>query len=199
MIAGHKQPDPHYIDTMKKLISRGIIELDSSILVVCGGNQDREALLHIELTNVIISNLDERMTGNEFAPYNWSYQDAESITYADNSFDFTLVHWGLHHCYSPHRALLEMYRVARKGLIVFEPYDGFLTRMGTRLGFGQVYELAAVAGTGLKYGGVPTALFLTMYIASANLKLSRQLTHLRHIVNTDSSSNTILECLAQPE
>jgi SAM-dependent methyltransferase len=69
----------------------------------------------------------------EFAPFLWSFQDAERLTFAENEFDFCIVHSGLHHCYSPHRALLEMYRVARVGLLVFEPRDGALVRLGMRL------------------------------------------------------------------
>ena len=51
-----------------------------------------------------------------------------------------------HHCHSPHRGLLEMYRVARRGVLAFEPRDTRLVRLGVRLGFGQEYEIAAVAG-----------------------------------------------------
>ena len=46
-----------------------------------------------------------------------------------------------------------MYRVSRYGVIVFEPCDNLVTRLGVRLGLGQEYELAAVAGTGCAYGG----------------------------------------------
>ena len=38
-----------------------------------------------------------------------------SFGFEDGAFDFVVVHQGLHHCHSPHRGLLEMYRVARRG------------------------------------------------------------------------------------
>jgi hypothetical protein len=47
-----------------------------------------------------------------------------------------------------------MYRVARVGLMVFEPLDTVITRLGVRLGLGQRYEVAAVAGSRLKAGGL---------------------------------------------
>ena len=47
-----------------------------------------------------------------------------------------------------------MYRVARRGLVVFEPHDTFLTRIGVRMGVGQQYEVAAVAANDLQRGGV---------------------------------------------
>ena len=47
-----------------------------------------------------------------------------------------------------------MFRVARRGVIVFEPRDSFLTRCGVKLNFGQEYETAAVAANGNVAGGV---------------------------------------------
>jgi ubiquinone/menaquinone biosynthesis C-methylase UbiE len=55
--------------------------------------------------------------GDEFAPFSWSFQDAEQLSFEDEAFDYVFVHAGLHHCASPHRALLEMYRVARRGIM----------------------------------------------------------------------------------
>jgi SAM-dependent methyltransferase len=76
------------------------------------------------------------------------------LTFADDEFDWCIAHSGLHHCHSPHRALLEMYRVSRVGVLVFEPRDGMLVRLGVRLGVGQDYEVAAVADNDLAFGGV---------------------------------------------
>ncbi len=77
-------------------------------------------------------------------------QDVERLGFTDRAFDFVVVHQGLHHCHSPHRGLLEMYRVARRGVLAFEPRDTRLVRLGVRLGFGQEYEIAAVAENGLR-------------------------------------------------
>jgi SAM-dependent methyltransferase len=143
-----------YAQTLRRLLREKWIALDSTVLVICGGRYDRDTFHTLGFHNVTISNLDSRLTGDEFAPYPWSPQDAESLTFRDNEFDFVVVHQGLHHCYSPHRGLLQMYRVARCGILVFEPRDTRLVRLGIRLGFGQQYEVAAVAGNGLKYGGV---------------------------------------------
>jgi ubiquinone/menaquinone biosynthesis C-methylase UbiE len=63
--------------------------------------------------------------------------DAERLTYGDGSFDVVIAHAGLHHCHSPHRALLEMYRVARKAAIAFESRDSRLIRTAVRLGLVQ--------------------------------------------------------------
>jgi SAM-dependent methyltransferase len=143
-----------YAETLRRLLKDGWLELDSSVLVVCGGRYDRDTFDALGFRRVTISNLDVRMKGDEFAPYPWSLQDAESLGFEDGAFDFAVVHQGLHHCHSPHRGLVEMFRVARRGVLVFEPRDTRLVRLGVKLGFGQEYEIAAVAENALKFGGV---------------------------------------------
>jgi len=149
---------PPYFDfygrILKNLLARGLAQTDMSVLVVCGGETDKKVFQELGFTNVTISNLDSRMTGTEFAPYKWSSQDAEALTFADNSFDLVVVCAGLHHCHSPHRALLEVYRVARRCAAALEARDGFLSRIAVRLGVVDEYEITAVAGNGLQFGGV---------------------------------------------
>jgi SAM-dependent methyltransferase len=143
-----------YRETVLRLVAEGWLRPDDRVLAVAGGTADREVLAAAGLRHVTISNLDERMTSGGYAPFEWSFQDAEDLTYADGAFDVCVVHQGLHHCRSPHRGLLEMYRVARRGVVMFEPQDTLLTRVGVRLGVGQRYELAAVADNDLRWGGV---------------------------------------------
>ena len=47
-----------------------------------------------------------------------------------------------------------MYRVARTGILVFEPHDGLVTRLGVALNVGQEYETAAVFDNDSRFGGV---------------------------------------------
>jgi ubiquinone/menaquinone biosynthesis C-methylase UbiE len=137
-----------------EILSKTGIPRDQSVLVVCGGEFDRNTLLEEGFASVTISNLDERMRGDEFAPYAWSFQDAEGLTYPDGSFDYCVVHAGLHHCASPHRALLEMYRVARRGVLAFEARDSLLMRAAVRANKVPLYEACAVRSHGFLYGGV---------------------------------------------
>ena len=130
-----------YSETLRRLLNDGWMGLDSSVLVVCGGAYDRDVFYGLRFRRVTISNLDShldsRMDGREFAPYPWSSQDVERLGFEDGAFDFVVVHQGLHHCHSPHRGLLEMYRVARRGVLAFEPRDTRLVRLGVRRGWGQ--------------------------------------------------------------
>ena len=149
-----EQAGDFYLDVLRSLLQQGILKPEMRILVACGGTTDKDVFARAGFSDVVISNLDSRMQGDEFSPFAWSFQDVENLGYEDGAFDFAVVHSGLHHCFSPQRGLLELYRVARKGVLLFEPYDNALTRIGARLGFGQEYELAAVFDNSLHFGGV---------------------------------------------
>lgn len=88
-----------------------------------------------------------------YEPYQWEKQDAENLSYSDDEFDWVFVHAGLHHCASPHQALCEMLRVAKKGISVFESRDSVLNKISNRLGIVPEYELEPCVLSDGKYGG----------------------------------------------
>jgi SAM-dependent methyltransferase len=141
-----------YDEVLGELLRSGIAETDMSVLVVCGGATDSAALRRLGFTDVTISNVGARPRIDP--AHTFAQQDAEHLTYEDGSFDLCIVHSGLHHCHSPHRALLEMYRVARRAVLMFEPYDNLLTRVGVKLGVGQEYEHASIHTNKGHQGGV---------------------------------------------
>ena len=59
----------------QKVVSKKIKNKKASILVCGGGNLDKKILEDCGFTNVTISNLDERMEGNEYAPFKWKYEN----------------------------------------------------------------------------------------------------------------------------
>jgi SAM-dependent methyltransferase len=140
--------------TLGKLINEGLLDKQASVLAVCASKLEHTLFQHIGMPNITISNLDTRSPADAYAPFAWSYQDAEDLSYPDNSFDWAFVHAGLHHCASPHRGLLEMYRVARKGVIVLEARDSLAMRTGVKLGLTRDYELESIILNNMNYGGV---------------------------------------------
>ena len=143
-----------YRRVLEQLLDEGVIRRDMSVLVAAGGQADRDAFKSLGFEHVTITNVDESVAAEALAPYEWSYQDAENLDYPDESFDLTIVSAGLHHCRSPHRALLELYRVARVAAVAIESRDSALMRVAVKLGAVDEYELAAVAAHGLRSGGV---------------------------------------------
>jgi SAM-dependent methyltransferase len=53
----------------------------------------------------------------------YTLQNAEKLTFADNSFDYVLCKESYHHFPRPYIALYEMLRVARKAIVFIEPQD----------------------------------------------------------------------------
>jgi len=143
-----------YRDVLAHLLAEGVLARDQHLLVACGASLDREVLAELGFEHVTLANLDERLPTDAFAPYALRREDVERLSFGPDAFDFAIVHEGLHHCHSPHRALAELYRVARSGVLFFEPYDNLLTRVAVRLGFGQDYERAAVYYNDCGHGGV---------------------------------------------
>ena len=143
-----------YRGVLERLLEQEVLTRDMSVLVVAGGPADRDALRDAGFERVLISNVDRSLAARGLEPYEWSYQDAENLQFEDGSFDVAVVSAGLHHCRSPHRALLELYRVARVAAIALESRDSSLMRLAVRLGAVDEYELAAVAAHGLQSGGV---------------------------------------------
>ena len=143
-----------YERTLRRLLADGTMRTGESVLVVAGGEADRAALVAAGFEDVTISNIDESGADDAYAPYAWSYADAEALPFDDGSFDWTVVSAGLHHCASPHRALLELYRSARRGLLAIESRDSLLMRLALWARAVDPYELTAVVANGFASGGV---------------------------------------------
>ena len=115
-----------YLNVLRRLLDAGAISTTDSVLVVCGGPLDEAVTAKVGFQNVIVTNLDNEMSN--------TFQDAENLTYENGSFDVVIVHAGLHHCNSPCIASFpEMYRVARKCVVVFEAREDAM-RIAVRAG-----------------------------------------------------------------
>ncbi|MBI1910586.1 MAG: class I SAM-dependent methyltransferase [Deltaproteobacteria bacterium] len=136
---------------LRGFIDRGIISKTDKTLVVCGWEFDQQALDSLGFTDFVITSMAPSGTPKI---KNYRTEDVERLSFADNSFDNVIVHAGLHHCYSPHKAVCEMYRVAKKNVIIFEAQDSFTLRLFSRLGLALDYEVDAVIQSNNTSGGV---------------------------------------------
>lgn len=143
-----------YKNTISKATKARIVDINDSVLVVGGGETDKTVFLENGFKNVVISNLTLDRAYNDFAPYQWEYQDMECLTFSNDSFDWVFVHAALHHCESPHKALCEMLRVSRKGVCAFESRDSLLNACAVKLGLVPSFELEPVALSNGKDGGL---------------------------------------------
>jgi SAM-dependent methyltransferase len=143
---------PGFVESVTDaLLADGVLARSDSVLAVCAGRRERDLLAERGFSEAVITNLDVE---GDMAPFTWSRQDAQELLFADGSFDFALVVAGLHHCASPHRALAEMYRVARRGIVAIEARDSILTKAAVRFRLASDYELSAVEAHEYRAGGV---------------------------------------------
>jgi SAM-dependent methyltransferase len=128
------------------------------LLVIGGTWQDVELLRGAGFKDITLSNFksgfEENANSDPSNKVKMLEIDAEQIGLLDGSFDFIFAHEVLHHCRSPHRALCEMLRVARKHVVLLEPNDSFVMRALTRTGLSFPYEIFSVVGHGYEAGGV---------------------------------------------
>jgi SAM-dependent methyltransferase len=154
-----------YRESLEKLLHEGQLQKDHRILVLCAGDKDKQVFEGLGFENVTISNLSKNLRPDEFAPFGARAFDAEEIACDDGEYDYCVVHAGLHHCQSPQRAILEMYRVAKTGILFIEPNDSAFIRLACRLGFAQEFEVASTIGKtnfkggGLRFGGIPNFVY----------------------------------------
>src|SRR6267143_3163431 len=134
------------------------IDTNEKLLVIGGSWQDAELLVCAGFKDITLSNFQVELEGDAHSNLSAKVKllaiDAEQVDLPDGSFHCVLAHEVLHHCRSPHRALCEMLRVARKHVVLLEPNDSFSMRVLTRMGFSFPYEIFSVVYHGCQAGGV---------------------------------------------
>ena len=79
-------------------------------------------------------------------------ENAERLSFADDSFDFVLCKEAYHHFPRPMVALYEMMRVARKGVVLIEPDDTPILTEGRHILKMMVKRLLIRVGLGRRFG-----------------------------------------------
>src|SRR6267142_255348 len=141
------------VRTLRKVLEGSGVTKDDTVLVIGGGNIDIVLLETVGLTNYTLSNLTSSAisrTDRKDSPL----LNAEDLRLSDDSFDIVFAHDVLHHCYTPHKAVREMMRVARRCVIFFDPNDSAFMRALVRLNFSFQYETGVVAALDYSSGGV---------------------------------------------
>jgi SAM-dependent methyltransferase len=130
------------------------VDLDEPVLVLGGGQEDLDILTACGFKQIVMSNI-----GSDGLAL-----DAEDIALPDDSYAVVFAHAVLHHCRSPHKAVGEMVRVAKKHVFFLEPNDSGVLRLLVRLKLSFPYELAAVVAHdyvegGMRNGPIPNYIY----------------------------------------
>lgn len=135
-------------DFYKKKVSDHIQDKDSSILVLGAGNLDQEVFEELKFNNVKLSNIQNNDNLNLLDLYN-----LHDLKIENEKFDYCIAHACIHHSSKPHNAVLEMYRVSKKGVLIIESTDSLLSRLACKLNLSEEFELSAVKKN-KTFGGV---------------------------------------------
>ena len=148
---------------LEKVIGRWVtssnVDVAGTVLIVGGGSEDARILRSFGFHRITLSNLRD-FTGDELLQLEREglstvTADVEDMaTIPDNSYDLVFTHAVVHHCRSPHKALLEMLRVSRKHVVIMEPNESLIMRALVKLRFSFPYELTAVIANNFESGGV---------------------------------------------
>ena len=138
----------------RRVIDEWIPDRTASVLIVGGGENDRDVFQSLGFHNVTLTNVATALDRVDCAGVRTLVVDAERMDLPDESYDYAVVHAVLHHCGSPHAGLLELYRVARRAAIFIEARDSLTVRLLGWLGLSQVYEYGAVIANNCEAGGV---------------------------------------------
>ena len=156
--AGSEKKRDQFLAVLRKHLKACHIDTSQEVLVVGGSWQDAEVLHSAGFQDITLSNfrpeLEEDKPPGLCLKVRRLTLDAERMELEDGSFDCVVAHEVLHHWRSPHRALCEMMRVARRQVVLLEPNDSFMMRVLTWSGVSFPYEIFSVAYHGYEAGGV---------------------------------------------
>jgi SAM-dependent methyltransferase len=140
------------LDYYKEMVG---IDINATILVIGGTQEDVDVLRHCGFRWITLSNIDSiAETPESIGTSPVMGVDAEDSHLPDNAYDVVFVHEAIHHCRCPHRALCEMLRISKHYVVMMEPNDSACMRLLVRLRFSFPFEIAAVVDNDYEHGGV---------------------------------------------
>ena len=119
----------------------------SKSILVLGASSYEAILFHkLQFKIVTLSNIDlAQLKGAEKYKFKKIKIDFRNLfKIKNNSYDYVVVHASIHHTSRPHNILLEMYRIAKHGILIIESNDSFVMRLSVKLNFSEDFEKSAL-------------------------------------------------------
>lgn len=143
---------------VKKTIEEFIPDKDASILVCGSAQSERDILSELGYSNCFFTGMDLREKVS--AGIASEFENVESLSFDDDSFDFALIKDTVHHTALPSKVLTELFRVSRNGYLVVEGRDSMLIRVASRLALTEQFEVAGnFSGHGVNGTDIPNFIF----------------------------------------
>jgi SAM-dependent methyltransferase len=154
-------PRAQFTAALTTSVRKCSIDVFGTVLVVGGSCHDAAVLQRAGFRRLTLTNIESVPLSASGVPVRDDAEvqiesaDAENLHFPNDSYDVVLAHDVLHHCRSPHAALLEMLRVARRHVLVMEPHDSLCMKALEKMRLATFpYELAAVVDHNCVSGGM---------------------------------------------
>jgi len=140
-----------YVEWLNNYRLRKVLEMmrrplsGKTVLSVCGGDgqeADFFQQLGAKVTVVDLSTVALEAARLRNPALQCICMDAESLTFADRSFDWVIVRDGLHHLARPIKGFYELERVSREGFGILEGQDSLPVRVLSKLGIAENWDPA---------------------------------------------------------
>ena len=137
----------------ENLLKKNIKHKNSKIIVFGAGENDLNVFKRLDFTNTTFTNLNK---SNETIKINIHDNKLQ-----DEAFDYSVTNASIHHSSKPHLAILEMYRISKKGILIIEANDSLLVRLAVKLNYAEKFELSAVknGSTGVDDTNIPNYVY----------------------------------------
>lgn len=118
------------------------IPKNSNLIVFGGGQMENEILTKNNYKNITFLNIGEQDLKG--VNYKIILSPMQNTNLNDKVYDYALVNASIHHSSRPHDCILEMYRIAKKGLLIIEGNDSFLIKVACKFGYSEEFERSAI-------------------------------------------------------
>jgi ubiquinone/menaquinone biosynthesis C-methylase UbiE len=120
---------------------------NKSILVLGASSEEGRLFQKLQFKKVTLSNINlDQLIGSEKYKLKKKRIDFRNLfKIKNNSYDYVVVHASIHHTSKPHNILLEMYRIAKHGVLIIESNDSLIMKISVKLNFSEDFEKSALS------------------------------------------------------
>ena len=125
------------------------IDKNSNFLLISGSVKEIKILkelgyLNFSVTYHDINDLNLFINEGFELNKNLFNSDLRNLKFNDKNFDYIVTNATLHHVDQPHKAITEMYRVAKKGVLIIESNDSLIMRLACKLNIAEEFEVSSI-------------------------------------------------------
>ena len=144
------------------------INKNENFLLISGSSHEIQILRNLGYTNFTITYHDKQEEKNL---QNYGFEinknlfrsDVRNLKFENQSFKYVITNATLHHVDQPHKAITEMYRVAKKGVLIIESNDSLTMQIACKLKFAEEFEISSIDlknnSGGLLDAGIPNYVY----------------------------------------